>query len=158
MKEEKGITMVSLAIYIVVMTLTIAVMGSIITNFYKNTDTIQGEVKEIIEFNKFNIYFLKEIKMDNNRIDSVSYSEPKAGEKAGEEVSEELYILFTSGNAFSIKDGKIYYNNIKICENLKKVQISFGKNGNKLDRTIINVTLNFKTFNKSISYKMENIY
>lgn len=156
MKKEKGITMVSLVIYVAVMTLVIAVMASIISNFYTNTGIVQGNVKDIIEFNKFNVYFLKEMKTSNNQVDAVFNSEVKAGEEEeeGEEKSEESYILFTSGNAFLFKDGNVYYNNVKICENLNSVEIRF----EDYEKTIIYVTLNFKTFNKSIRYKMENIY
>lgn len=144
MKKEKGVTMVSLVIYIAVMTIVIALMSEIITNFYKNTDTMQGSLQDIIEFNKFNTYFIKEIKLTDNKVDHIS--------------TDDSYILFLSGNAFSIKDGIIYYNSIKICENVQSMQLSLGKNGNGLDKSIINVTLNFKSFNKSISYKIENIY
>lgn len=144
MKKEKGVTMVSLVIYIAVMTIVIALMSGIITNFYKNTDTMQGSLQDIIEFNKFNTYFIKEIKLNDNKVDHIS--------------TDNSYILFLSGNAFSIKDGVIYYNSIKICENVQSMQLSLGKNGNGIDKSIINVTLNFKSFNKSISYKIENIY
>lgn len=144
MKKEKGITMVSLVIYVAVMTIVIALMSKIITNFYKNTDTMQGNLQNVVEFNKFNIYFLKEVKTTDNKVDHISNDNP--------------YILFSSGNAFSINDGIIYYNNIKICENVQSMQFSLGKDGNGIDRSIINVTLNFKNFNKSISYKIENIY
>ena len=136
MKKEKGITMVSLVLYIAVMTVVIGVMSSIITNFYKNTDTLQGNVSEIVEFGKFNSYFLKEVKINNNKVDHIS--------------SDNNYILFTSGNSFSISNNQIYYNNIKICDKVQSMQISLGKNGNGIDKSVINVTLNFQNFNKSV--------
>ena len=144
MKKEKGITMISLVVYVAVMTVVIGVMSSIITSFYKNTDTVQGNVQEIVEFSKFNSYFLKEVKINNNKVDHIS--------------SDNTYILFTSGNSFSISNNKIYYNNIKICDEVQSMQISLGKNGNGIDKSIVNVTLNFENFNKSLNYKIENIY
>jgi len=144
MKKEKGITMISLVVYVAVMTVVIGVMSTIITNFYQNTDTVQGNVQEIVEFSKFNNYFLKEVKASNNKVDHVS--------------NDNTYILFTSGNSFSIANNKIYYNNIKICDEVQSMQISLGKNGNGIDKSIVNVTLSFESFNKSISYKIENIY
>ncbi len=142
MKEEKGITLVSLVVYVLVMIIVLGVMSAIITNFYQNTDTMQGNVEEIVEFNKFNIYFLKEVKTANNKVDSVT----------------DDYILFASGNSFSISNNEIYYNNIKICNEVKSMQISIGKNGDGIDKNIINVSLSFENFNKSINYKIENIY
>ena len=144
MKKEKGITMLSLVIYVAVMTVVVAVMGSIITNFYNNTDTIQGNVQEIVEFNKFNNYFLKEIKSNNNEVDHIA--------------SDNTYILFKSGNSFSISNNTIYYNKTRICNNVQSMQISLGEDGNGIDKSIVNVTLNFENFNKSITYKVENIY
>lgn len=144
MKKQNGITMISLVVYVAVMTIVISVMSSIITNFYKNTDTVQGSVQEIVEFSKFNNYFLKEVKANNNKVDHIS--------------NDSSYILFTSGNSFSISENKIYYNNIRVCEGVQSMQISLGKNGDGIDKSIVNVTLNFESFNKSISYKIENIY
>lgn len=142
MKNEKGITLVSLILYVVVMTIVLAVMSSIISTFYKNTDTMQGNVGEIVEFSKFNNYFLKEVKTKNNKVDRIDTS----------------YILFSSGNSFSISNNAIYYNSIKICNGVQSMEIKSGKDGNGEDETIINVTLNFENFNKSINYKIETIY
>lgn len=143
MKKENGITMISLVIYIAIMIIVVTLMATIISNFYKNTDTVQSNVQEIIEFNKFNSYFLKEVKTANNEVESVEKNK---------------YILFKTGNTFSFSNNGIYYNNIKICKNVQSIYISFGKNGNENDRTIINVTINFKSFNKTITYKIEDIY
>lgn len=142
MRKEKGITMVSLVVYIVVMIIVLGVMSSIITNFYNNTETLQGNVGEIIEFNKFNNYFLKEIKARNNKIDTI----------------KENYILFSTGNSFSISSGIIYYNSIKVCENVNEMKIEANKNEDGVYEDIIKVTLNFEKFNKFITYKIENIY
>jgi len=142
MKNQKGITLVSLVIYVIVMLIVIGVMSSIINNFYKNTDAIQGNVEEVVEFNKFNNYFLKEVKTRNNTVDNIS----------------ENYILFTSGNSFSISNNIIYYNNVEICNGVQSMEITLGKNGDEIDKTIVNVSINFNNFNKSISYKIEEIY
>lgn len=144
MKKEKGVTMVSLVIYVVVMTIAISIMSSIVTNFYENIDTVQVDVQEVVQFSKFNNYFLKEIKSDNNKVEKIS--------------DENDYILFTSGNAFSIFDNDIYFNNIKVCKNVKSIQINFGKDGDGIDKSIINIKLSFEKFNKSMNYKIENIY
>lgn len=142
MKNQKGITLVSLVIYILVMLIAIAVMSSITNNFYKNTDAIQANVEDVVKFNKFNNYFLKEVKTKNNEVDTISNN----------------YILFTSGNSFSLSNNTIYYNNIEICNKVQSMEITFGKNGDVEDKTIVNVSISFNNFNKSISYKLENIY
>lgn len=142
MKKEKGITLVSLVLYVIVMAIVIVVMSEIINNFYNNTTTVQGNVQEIVEFSKFNNYFLSEVKTNNNKVDSVSTN----------------YILFSSGNSFSLSNNVIYYNNKRVCEGVTNMQIQLGRDGDGLDETIINVTLEFNNYKKSINYKLENIY
>ena len=142
MKREKGITLLSLIVYIIVMLIVIGVMSSITSNFYKNTDAIKGNVEEVVKFNKFNNYFLKEVKRKNNAVDTVSSN----------------YILFTSGNSFSLSNNVIYYNNIALCEEVQNMEVLLGVNGDGMDKTIVNVNISFKNFNKSINYKIEEIY
>lgn len=147
MKNQKGITLVSLIIYVIVMVIVLTIMSSIISKFYSNMGVMHTNVQEILEFNKFNIYFLKEIKQYNNKLDTINAN----------------YILFSSGNSFSFNSNKIYYNNIQICKNVKNINFETGKrndeNGNEIeDKTIVKVTINFENFSKTISYKIENIY
>ena len=66
MKIERGITLVSLIIYILVMIIVIGVMSQIITRFYSNTKEFNADTESVLEFNKFNSYFLKEIKQKGN--------------------------------------------------------------------------------------------
>lgn len=139
MKSQKGITLMSLVVYVIVMTIAIAVIGSIISKFYNNTDSMQADTKEVIEFNKFNTYFLKEIKTSNNEVDKL----------------DAKYILFTSGNSFSYSNNSIYYNNIAICKNVKDITFSFPEEEKK---DIINVNIKFDNFQKSLNYKIEEIY
>lgn len=139
MKSQKGITLMSLVVYVIVMTIAIAVIGSIISKFYNNTDSMQADTKEVIEFNKFNTYFLKEIKTSNNEVDKL----------------DAKYMLFTSGNSFSYSNNSIYYNNIAICKNVKDITFSFPEEEKK---DIINVNIKFDNFQKSLNYKIEEIY
>ena len=144
MKKEKGITLVSLVIYVVVMIMVIGVMNSIITSFYNNTDVLKGNVQEVVEFNKFNIYFLKEIKGNGKKVDRV----------------EENYILFLSGNSFSIAENAVYYNNIKICNGVKNLRFELEQDTEDAEGeySIIRVNLSFENFDKTIRYKFEEIY
>ena len=146
MRKNNGVTMVSLIVYVVVMTIVLGFMGSIITSFYNNTDAVQGNVQQIVEFNKFNTYFLKEVKLNNNQVDHVS--------------EDNTYILFKSGNAFSISNNKIYYNNIRVCDDVQALEFVLEQDTEDAngEYSIINVTLEFESFNKSIRYKLENIY
>lgn len=145
MKSDKGITLASLALYIVVMIIVLGIMSSIITTFYANTEGMNAKVQELVEFNKFNMNFLKEVKLYNNSVDSI-------GESG-------TYIVFTSGNSFSFSNNKIYYNNLKIASDVKEVRFEKGKKDDStIDDTKIKVTVEFESFSKTIEYKIENIY
>lgn len=146
MKSQRGITLVSLVIYIIVMSIVLIVMNSIIANFYNNTESTKASVEEMVEFNKFNNFLLKEVKLPQNGVDKI------------EKDNEQNYILFTTGNSFSMYNNSIYYNNIKICNNVKDMTIKKGEDGDGKDETIINVTLDFENFSKTMNYKIENIY
>lgn len=138
MKSERGVTLVSLIIYIMVMIIVIAIMSQIINRFYSNTQELNSDTESVLEFNKFNSYFLKEIKQRDNELDSIINNS----------------ILFTSGNTFSKQGNHIYYNNIPICSNVK----SFIATEDEHDNTIINISIEFENFSKSINYKIEDLY
>ena len=151
MSNEKGITLTSLIVYVVVMIIVLVIMSSILNNFYSNTESTYANVKDALKFNKFNIYFLKEVKLYDNAVDTINFE------------NDTPYILFTSGNAFIFDNNKIYYNNIEICDRVKNVSFTYGtiidENGKEIeDRTIIKADLKFENFNKIINYKLENIY
>lgn len=141
MKKQNGITLVSLVVYVIVMIIVLTTISLIINQFYENNDTIEADTQEIIEFNKFNTYFLKEMKLQGNAIDSIA----------------ENYILFKSGNSFSFNNNNIYYNNVEICNNVEKLTLQQGKNGDGIP-DIVCVTLKFENFEKKLNYKLEEIY
>lgn len=145
MKNEKAITLVSLIIYILVMLLVIGVIGSVSAMFYNNTNNFDDETKDIIEYDKFNSYFVKEIKTANNSIDQIS--------------DDGTYIIFTTGNSFLFKDNKIFYNDLEITKNVKNVNFKYyTDSNNKQDNTIVTVTVNFENYTKKMNYKIEEIY
>ena len=150
MKKCKGITLMTLIIYVGVLLVVIAVMSSIIENFYQNNTTANENTKAILEFNKFNTYFLKEIKKPANAVEALVNN------------NNNNYILFKTGNSFSLQNKIIYYNNIKICDGVENVQFSYGKKNNSdetTDETIIDVKVTFENnFSREIKYKIEEIY
>ena len=144
MKNEKGITLLSLVIYVAVMIITIPIMSSIIQIFYNNSEDMQVVTKDIINLNKFNTYILKEIKNENNKVEEI--------DENGE------YISFSSSNYFIKSGDNIFFNKVKICEGVEEFQVSSGKDGDGQDDSIICITIGFKSFSKTINYKIEKIY
>lgn len=142
MKGQNGVTLTSLVLYVIAMVIVLGVIGSIITEFYKNTNNLEIDTQEITEFGNFNTYFLKEVKTKGNKVDTINKD----------------YILFKSGNSFSLSNQKIYYNNIAICSGVESFTVLSGENGDGLRQDIVCVTLKFKSFKKLMNYKIEEIY
>ena len=78
-KSQNGITLTSLAIYVVLVFVVLAILATVTANFKSSVKEINQEGTDIAEVNKFNSYFLQEVKkQDNNIIDitqnSVTFS------------------------------------------------------------------------------------
>ena len=138
MKTQKGITLTSLAIYITMVLIVIGVLAVI-------SGTLQGNIKEIYtegtnnaEIDKFNIYFLKEVKRQGNQINEISINE----------------ISFSLGNTYTYKEDKCIYlnDNIKIAEHIEKCEFDGDTNN-------LVITVTIKTENgeeKSIEYVLNS--
>ena len=62
MKSQKGITLTSLVVYIVVLLIVLGLLSNISKYFYSNTKYITDANKYVSEFNKFNMYFIEDVK------------------------------------------------------------------------------------------------
>ena len=110
MKSQKGVTLTSLTIYIIVVLIVLGILAVISGVFQGNIKEIYTEGTNNVEIDKFNIYFLKEVKRQGNEINIISDNE----------------IVFATGNKYIFNhEGQcIYLNNIKIAENIEKCVFS----------------------------------
>ncbi len=139
MMSQKGITLTSLTIYILLVLVVVGILATISVNFLSNITYINDEGSNSSEIDKFNIYFLREVKRQGNQIESISDSE----------------VIFTTGNKYTFKDEAIYLNDdIKIAENIEKCEFS---------RSLVNdkevITVNIKAVNveeREIEYVLSN--
>lgn len=130
MRDNKGITLTSLIIYVIGMTIMVATIATLTSFFYKNIDI--GDINsDTTQYTKFSSIFSEEINTRNNVIiDCKSLTE---------EVS---YIIFSSGNQYTFnKNSKaIYKNNVKICDNVETCDFSYTFIDSKYK-----IKVNFKT-------------
>ena len=117
MKEQRGITLESLTIYIIALLIIIGLVSTVTTFFYSNILNISDNSKNMAEITKFNMYFLKDIKKSNNTVTAV--------------VSDNSQITFSSGNVYKFQNNAIYQNKIKICDNVSNAQFKLEKINNK---------------------------
>lgn len=66
MKSQKGITLISLIIYMIVMVLVISTLSILSRFFFSNKNHLLDESRYISEYNKFNMYFIADAKRNKN--------------------------------------------------------------------------------------------
>lgn len=139
MKNNHGVTITSLIVYVIAMLIVIGIIANLTSFFYTNVLNLEDESTNISEILKFNMYFLEEVKNDNNSIVEI----------------EQNRITFVTGNTFIFQDNSIYLNNIRICDNIKNLNFSKEEVNNK---NIINVLItvgNNMEFTKATSFVMK---
>lgn len=139
MKSQKGITLTSLVLYIMLVLIVLGILAVITASFQGNLKEVNEEGTKNSEIDSFNMYFLKEVKKQGNEVDTISENE----------------ISFTTGNKYSFRENVIYLNdNIKIAENIENCAFSDSLENGK---TIITVTIKAKDAEeRNIEYVLSN--
>ena len=122
MKRDSGLTSTSIIIYIIAMLIVIGIIATITSFFYTNVSNLNDNSDNISEIMKFHMYFLEETTKANNQINVIN----------------DTSISFTTGNTFTFQDNSIYFNYIKICEDISNLQFATEEVNNK---TVINVLI-----------------
>lgn len=126
MKSQKGITMVSLIIYVVSFLLVTVTVAGITTFFYNNIEILDDSIGSNSQYNKFNLYLLNECKKEGNELFAWRESdESKDISKLVNKSIQNKFITFEDNtgekNSFIYDDenSKLYYNLIKLCDNVE---------------------------------------
>lgn len=109
MKSQKGVTMISLTIYIITMAIVVGILSTVTTFFYKNVKDTNVDIDLLTEFTTFNSYFSEEINSSNLQV-----------VECGTTDSNQNYIVFSNGVQYTyVPENKgIYRNQVKICRNI----------------------------------------
>ena len=62
MKSDKGVTLMALVIYIAVFTVVVSSMALLSSYFYNNMHLIKDDANYVVEYNKFNMFFIQDVK------------------------------------------------------------------------------------------------
>lgn len=140
MKSEKGITLTSLIIYIVLILLVVSFLSVVSTHFYSSIGYLTDSGKYISEFDKFNMYFIEDVK-DNSDVYTI----------------EQNKIVFEDGTIYTYLENSIYRNKVEICKNILNCEFSKleEKDINNFTKKIINVKISIKGTN---NFETENNY
>ena len=111
MRNQKGITMVSLVIYVLSFAIIIGIIGSVTAFFSSGMREMNQNAGASSEYNKFNIYMSKYTKNGYNIIpDEYENNQYIAFEKDGEKI------------VFEKVDDILYVDNVKLCENVDEFE------------------------------------
>lgn len=134
MKSERGITLASLVIYVIITVMGVAILATIMAYFSKDVRDLSRDNIEIAELDKFYSYFLQDVKNTNNDISEITEGNAS--------------ITFTSGNTYTFRDETIFFNdNIKLAENIESCTFTEGEeNGKKTITT--SITINENTYSR----------
>ncbi len=148
MQSEKGITLVSVIIYVIAMLIIISVITVLTSYFYRNVDinSVSEDLNQ--QYTRFNTYFTEEVNKKGNNILDIGESESTT------EDDPQKYIVFSSGNQYTYvpANDSIYVNNIKIAENI--LDCNFEKITEN-DKTKIKVTMSGENdFQRTTTYTL----
>lgn len=166
MKSQKGITLTSLAMYIVLILIVLAILATVSANMQGNVRNSGKEGTDISEINKFNMYFLKEVKKQGNSIESITSSDIEVEENIpGDsiEFSNGKKFLYDSSN-YSIE--LIEQNKtIKLAKNIENCTFTEKMSNGKIIIEVkikpkgLNIqTIEFVLNSESLIYENENDY
>ena len=140
MKSQKGITLISVTIYVIGMTVLIAIISIISSYFYSNVDLTSKNIDPLVEYTKFNSYFTEAINHDNIKVLEC----------------KENYVAFDNGKQYTfIPENKgIYENKVKICRNAEYCKFDYSiKNGKNVVEVTVKITNGEE---KTIQYTLKN--
>ena len=156
MQTEKGITLISITIYIIVMLIIVSIITVLTSYFYKNVDirSINEDLNQ--QYTKFNSYFIREVNKKGNKIvDIYSVSKSKSEKETLENNSnQQNYIVFSSGNQYTYipENEGIYMNKVKIAQNITGCTFIANKEAN--GKTTVTVIIQGNNFEKETTYTL----
>ena len=115
--------MTSLTTYVIIFTIIVCLIGGVMSFFYGNLKNTSNETNANSSYSMLNLYFLKTIQSPNIIIESHGLVDNND--------TQSYYITFRNDDgttATFIKLGDIiYYNKIKLCENVETFKVIVDK-------------------------------
>ncbi len=117
MKSQKGITLISLTIYIIVMVIVVTVVALISNYMFKNMNSVSEAIDPLTEYIRFNSFFTDEVNTTGIKILDC----------------QDDYILFDNNVQYTFVEANeaIYLNKAKIAKNVTNCKFSITENDGK---------------------------
>ncbi len=144
MKSEKGITLISLIIYVIAMLITVTIITVVTSYFYKNVDVTSEKYTYFSEFTRISSYLSEEANIPKNKILEIS-----------PESDHQVYMALSSGNQYTYipANQAIYQNNVKIASGVEQCSFSEDLQNGK---SIIKITVTIQGKTRNMKYILNN--
>lgn len=140
MKSQKGITLISLTVYVIVMLIVVATLSVLSNFFFKNIKNGTKNIDPLTEYTKFTNFFTEEVNHNNIKVLDVKDS----------------YIAFDDGVQYTfVQENKgVYRNQIKICNGVESCSFDYKiENG----RNVVTVNIKIESIDeKTAEYTLRN--
>ena len=148
MKNEKGITLVSLIIYVIAMSIVIGIIAVISGYFYKNVADTSENIEPMVEYTKFNSFFSEEV---NEK--GIKVLECKTANNEDGSINTS-YIVFDNGVQYTYISGNkgIYRNKVKIARGIDECTFEYKEEN---DKNIVNVSFKAGKLNNPMTYTLK---
>ena len=142
MKSQKGITLTALVIYIMVATIVIATMAIVSSFFFSNINLVRDQEQYAVEFNKFNMFFVNDIK--NNKTAQVQIHQ----------------ITFEDGTIYeyNAEEQSVYRNDIKVAELVQELTFTSDTYQVENTTTVKNLVRVYMSIGKRENFQKEIEY
>lgn len=160
-KTQKGVTMISLILYVASFFAITIVVGIITTFFYSNMQIMDLRIGSSSEYNKLNLYLLNECKKPGATIYAIKGTNKKSDDGSVTTVSELTnlndqslavmdFVTFKSDNGLNTfiydeEEKNLYYNSIKLCQDVNDFQMKLDKTTGK-DVLVVLININGTSF------------
>lgn len=152
MKSQKGITMLSLILYVASFVAVTAVVAGVTTFFYSNMKVMDTSIGSNSAYNKFNLYMVNECKKAGVSLYAIKDARPTGINEvsrlsnASAVPANNSFITFLDSNgnknSFIYDESKkdLYYNSIKLADKVEDFQLELiNSNGKDILNVFINI-------------------
>ena len=148
LKSEKGITLIELIVYVLVMTIVVGIMAGVSNFFYDNLWVVKDGAKYAGEFDKLNSNLIVDVKANKhvvaNYIDKTIIFEDGTTYKYNEQ-DEGIYRgknkIAANVKAFSVSNKTIIINNVE--KDILTIKVIIGNSSKNLINKQIDYTLKY---------------
>ena len=141
MKSEKGVTLISLLTYIAILLTVMVIIGRITGVFQKRLDNIDAENNASNDYTLLNYTILNEVKKDKAtaEIGRMDGGNGKTYTFSPNDNTTGTAIKFGDGNVIGYIGQRVYYNKIKIADDVTQFTITYNKSADTTTSSSISI-------------------